>query len=90
MRSNGCLSVALTNTLMFRSACFSCSVKVTDEASPGGPCGANDVGGTTWEEGIVSFANSLSVELSLDARMGRYPRSVFVWPPKGLSATTRE
>lgn len=56
---------------------------MTDEVGPDGPCGANDIGGTAWED---SFANSASVELSLDARMGRYPRSVFVWPPKRSSA----
>lgn len=71
MRSSGCLSAALTITSTFLSACFSCSVGVSDEAGPNVPSGANDVAGTTWEEGMVSFANSASVELSLEARMGR-------------------
>ena len=54
---------------------------------PDAACGTNDPGGTAWEEEGISFANSASVQLSFDARMGRYPRSVFVWPPKqGTSA----
>lgn len=70
MRSNGCVSAALTNTLTFPSACVSSSVRVAGAIYPDSPCGAND-GGSVWEQRMVPFANSVSVELSLDARMGR-------------------
>ena len=70
---------------MFLNACCSCGVKVTDEV-----VGTNDVGVTAWEKEWVSFANSASVELSSDARIGRYPRSVFVCPPKLYRQFARE